>query len=280
MKQRNAIEARGIVKTYGNGRRGGAVALDGIDLDVREGEFLSLIGPSGCGKTTLLKVFDGLVPFDEGTLLVNDKETRSPGPERAVVFQSFALLPWRTVEGNVLFGLESRGVKRAKARETARHYLAMVGLSRFLDHYPAQLSGGMQQRVGLARALAVSPSILMMDEPFGALDAQTRTLLQDDLERIWREQQQTVVFVTHAMDEAVYLSDRIVLMSPRPGRVQEIIEVDLPRPRTDAIRSDPRFTELTSYIWDALRTMIVRDESPDGESAEAAYRELAGEKAS
>ena len=254
-----AIVLKGIVKAYPDEQPDQQIlALDRIDLTINQGEFVSLIGPSGCGKTTLLKIVDGLLSHDAGEVTVRGAKVKGPGPERAVVFQSFALLPWRTVEGNIVFGLELKGVKKAACREIAQRYINMVGLKGFERRYPGQLSGGMQQRVGLARALAVDPDILLMDEPFGALDAQTRTLLQADLERIWEADQKTVVFVTHAMDEAVFLSDRVVIMSPRPGRIHEIVEVDLPRPRGEEVRKDPRFVELTSYVWDVLRGMIVR----------------------
>ncbi|GMA30498.1 ABC transporter ATP-binding protein [Litorihabitans aurantiacus] len=252
-----AIELVDVVKDYtvdGVTTR----ALDRVSLTVGESEFVSLIGPSGCGKTTLLKIIDGLVTADSGAVLVQDREVAGPGPERAFVFQSFALLPWRTVRENIEFGLQVRRVPAAQRREVSDRYLEMVGLTGFADRYPDQLSGGMQQRVGLARALAVDPQILLMDEPFGALDAQTRHLLQSDLESIWEAGKKSVVFVTHDMDEAVFLSDRIVIMSPRPGEIHEIIDVDLPRPRTEEMRHDPRFTELSSYIWEQLRTMIVR----------------------
>jgi NitT/TauT family transport system ATP-binding protein len=253
------ISIRQVVKTYADEQPDQHIlALDRIDLTIRHGEFMSLIGPSGCGKTTLLKIVDGLLPYDSGEVSVRGQRVSGPGPERAVVFQSFALLPWRTVEGNIAFALELKGVDKAASRETIRRYINMVGLNGFERRYPGQLSGGMQQRVGLARALAVNPDILLMDEPFGALDAQTRTLLQADLERIWETDQKTVVFVTHAMDEAVFLSDRVVIMSPRPGRIHEIVEVDLPRPRGEEVRKHPRFVELTSYVWDVLRGMIVR----------------------
>jgi NitT/TauT family transport system ATP-binding protein len=255
-----AIALHQLVKTYPDHDGDGQVlALDTVDLSIRAGEFVSLIGPSGCGKTTLLKIIDGLIPYDGGQVLVNGTPVSGPGRERAVVFQSFALLPWRTVEENISFGLELRGVSRDQSRAIVQRYIAMVGLKGFERRYPSQLSGGMQQRVGLARALAVDPAILLMDEPFGALDAQTRNLLQADLERIWEADHKTVVFVTHAMDEAVFLSDRIVVLSPRPGRIHEIIDVDLPRPRGDDIRKHPRFVDLTSYIWDLLRQMIVRE---------------------
>jgi NitT/TauT family transport system ATP-binding protein len=255
------IEVAGVGKTYRDVVTGrGVRALDEITLNVGRGEFVSLIGPSGCGKTTLLKIMDGLIPFDEGSVSIEGQPLRGPGPERSMVFQSFALMPWRTVRDNVGFGLRLRGIKGADAAETIQRYIEMVGLTGFEDSYPDQLSGGMQQRVGLARALAVSPSILLMDEPFGSLDAQTRNLLQVDLERIWEADSKTVVFVTHAMDEAVFLSSRVVIMSPRPGRIHEIIDIDLPRPRNDDTRTDPRFVELTAYIWDTLRGMIVREQ--------------------
>ena len=259
-----SIDIRGVSKTYPDPVGGGAItALEDIDLSIRDGEFVSLIGPSGCGKTTLLKIVDGLIPFDGGQVTIDGVPIEGPGRERAMVFQSFALLPWRTVEDNVRFGLEVRGAPRETSGATVQRFIDMVGLRGFEKRLPTQLSGGMQQRVGLARALAVDPRILLMDEPFGALDAQTRNLMQTDLERIWEEQKKTVVFVTHAMDEAVFLSDRVVILKPRPGRVHEIIDVDLPRPRDDAVRAHPRFVELTSYIWDALRGMIVR-ETGDG----------------
>jgi NitT/TauT family transport system ATP-binding protein len=254
-----AIALKDVVKIYPDpDGQADLVALDRINLAIRPGEFVSLIGPSGCGKTTLLKIIDGLIPHDGGDVVVDGRPVTGPGHERAVVFQSFALLPWRTVEDNIAFGLELRGKSREQSAETIRRYIAMVGLQGFERRYPSQLSGGMQQRVGLARALAVDPRILLMDEPFGALDAQTRNLLQADLERIWEADHKTVIFVTHAMDEAVFLSDRVVILSPRPGRIHEIIDVDLPRPRGDEIRKHPRFVELTNYIWEALRGMIVR----------------------
>ncbi len=255
-----AIHFRNLVKRYhSQDDSAPMVALDDVNLSIRPGEFVSLIGPSGCGKTTLLKIIDGLIPYDSGDALVDGQPITGPGQERAVVFQSFALLPWRTVWENVGFGLELRGMRQDEADAIIGRYVNMVGLKGFEKRYPNQLSGGMQQRVGLARALAVNPRILLMDEPFGALDAQTRNLLQADLERIWQADQKTVVFVTHAMDEAVFLSDRVVILSPRPGRIHEIIDVDLPRPRGDEIRLHPRFVELTNHIWDVLRGMIVRD---------------------
>jgi NitT/TauT family transport system ATP-binding protein len=229
-------------------------ALADVKFSVRENEFVSIIGPSGCGKTTLLKMIDGLISCDGGDIVVNGKAVSAPGPDRAVVFQTFALLPWRTVLANVEFSLELRRIPKAERTETARNYLKRVGLEEFENHYPHELSGGMQQRAGLARALAVNPMILLMDEPFGSVDAQTRQLLQEELLELWQRERKTVIFVTHSMDEAVYLSDRVVVMTPRPGRVAEILDVPLARPRNaDAVRRDPKFVDLTNYIWETLK---------------------------
>lgn len=234
-------------------------ALADVDLSVREKEFISIIGPSGCGKTTLLRIVDGLIPCDEGQILIDGKNVTGPGHDRAVVFQAFALLPWRTVLGNVEFSLELHGVPRAERTEIARSTLERVGLLEFENHFPHELSGGMQQRAGLARALAVNPLILLMDEPFGSVDAQTRQLLQEELLDLWQREKKTVIFVTHSMDEAVYLSDRVVIMTPRPGRVAEILDVPLPRPRaSDDVRRSPEFVELTNYIWDSLKRAMER----------------------
>jgi NitT/TauT family transport system ATP-binding protein len=229
-------------------------ALADVNLSVRANEFLSIIGPSGCGKTTLLKLIDGLIPYDSGKIFIDGKQITAPGPDRAVVFQTFALLPWRTVLANVEFSLELRQFSAQQRTEIARDCLKRVGLDDFENHYPHELSGGMQQRAGLARALAVNPSILLMDEPFGAVDAQTRQLLQEELLELWQRERKTVIFITHSMDEAVYLSDRVVVMTPRPGRVAEVLDVPLARPRiTDNVRRDPNFVELTNYIWDSLK---------------------------
>ncbi len=258
------ITARGVGKVYTEAEGDeGFRALENVDLTISDGQFVSLIGPSGCGKTTLLKIIDGLISYDEGELSVLGRPVSGPGPERAVVFQNFALLPWLTVTENIAFGLQLRGMGKAEREEIATATMHRVGLTGFERAYPRQLSGGMQQRVGLARALSVDPRILLMDEPFGALDAQTRNMLQGDLLRIWDRSGKTVVFVTHAMDEAVFLSDRVVLMGTRPGHIAEEIEIDLPRPRTDATRFEPRFVELSQYVWDKLRTMIVNQMPSD-----------------
>lgn len=254
---RAIVEIRGVMKSFQKTVKqttNEVRALADVNFSVRENEFVSIIGPSGCGKTTLLKLIDGLVPCDGGEIVVNGKTVSAPGPDRAVVFQTFALLPWRTVLANVEFSLELRRMPKAERTETARNYLKRVGLEEFENHYPHELSGGMQQRAGLARALAVNPMILLMDEPFGSVDAQTRQLLQEELLELWQRERKTVIFVTHSMDEAVYLSDRVVVMTPRPGRVAEILEVPLPRPRnTDAVRRDPTFVDLTNYIWETLK---------------------------
>jgi len=229
-------------------------ALADVNLSIRENEFLSIIGPSGCGKTTLLKLIDGLIPYDSGKISIGGRKVTAPGPDRAVVFQSFALLPWRTVLANVEFSLELRRTSAQERTQIARGCLQRVGLSDFENHYPHELSGGMQQRAGLARALAVNPAILLMDEPFGAVDAQTRQLLQEELLELWQRERKTVIFITHSMDEAVYLSDRVVVMTPRPGKVTEVLDVPLTRPRiTEEVRRDPKFAELTNYIWHSLK---------------------------
>jgi NitT/TauT family transport system ATP-binding protein len=234
-------------------------ALEGVDAELYEGEFLSIIGPSGCGKTTLLKMIDGLVSYDEGELLVRGEKVNGPGLERAVVFQNFALLPWLSVRENVGFGLRLRGVPKDERDRLSDKFIEMVGLRGFEEMHPRQLSGGMQQRVGLARALAVDPAILLMDEPFGSVDAQTRNVLQSDLLSVWDASRKSVIFITHSMDEAVFLSDRVIVMQKSPGKVIETVTIDLPRPRTDETRKDPRFVELSAHLWDLLRVMATKD---------------------
>ena len=251
------VELQEVSKSFQKTLNNGSTAIQAVadvNLSIRENEFISIIGPSGCGKTTLLKMIDGLLPYDSGEILINGRKVTAPGPERAVVFQTFALLPWRTVLANVEFSLELRHVSKEERAKTAREYIRRVGLAEFENHYPHELSGGMQQRAGLARALAVNPMILLMDEPFGSVDAQTRQLLQEELLNLWQRERKTVIFVTHSMDEAVYLSDRVVVMTPRPGRVAEILDVPLPRPRVaEDVRRDSRFVDLTNYIWDSLK---------------------------
>ena len=245
------IVVDGVSKAFGK-----LAVLADIHARVGPGEFLTLIGPSGCGKTTLLKAIAGLVPVDTGRILVGDRRVTGPGRECSLVFQDFALMPWATVQGNVEFGLLLQGTASAERAATARHYIAKIGLAGFEQAYPAQLSGGMQQRVGLARALAVNPRVLLMDEPFASIDEQTRRLFQDDLLALWSEARKTVVFVTHSMEEAVYLSDRVVVLSPRPGRVHHVLDVPLPRPREASdVRAGVEFARLVDDLWKVLRKL-------------------------
>lgn len=250
------IEVQGCRLEYPNSQgQAPLVALEKIDLTIERREFFCLLGPSGCGKTTLLKVIAGLLLPSQGRVLVDGVAVQSPGPDRAMVFQNFALLPWADVLTNIAFGLELRGVAKAERTEAAQQLVNMMGLQGFERNYPRQLSGGMQQRVGLARALAVNPKILLMDEPFSALDTQTRRLLQEDVLELQARSPKTVVFVTHSMDEAVRLGDRVALMTPRPGQIQEIVEVPLPRPRPADVEKDTLFIELKEYLWQQLRAM-------------------------
>ena len=252
------IEVAGLSKAF-TGQDGATIqAVSGLDLTVRENEFLTVLGPSGCGKTTLLKMLAGLIPADSGTITIDGKPVRGPGPDRSMVFQNFALLPWATVLENVAFGLRMRGVPKRQREEKAHELISMVGLDGFATKRPGELSGGMQQRVGLARALAVEPRVLLMDEPFSAVDEQTRRLLQEELLAIWERHRLTVVFITHSMEEAVLLGDRVVLMSARPGRISEIVPVPLSRPRSrdvGGVERSPEYVEITARLWDRLREM-------------------------
>jgi len=244
------LEARDIRLAYPQPRTGTKlVALDGVNLQVMDGEFVAIVGPSGCGKTTFLSVVDGLIAATGGSVLVDGEVVTRPGPDRAVVFQDASLLPWRTVLGNVRYGLECLGVRTREADARAEKLIALVGLSGFEHHYPHELSGGMQQRVNLARALVVDPKILLMDEPFASLDAQTRELMQEELTRIWEEARKTVLFITHQIDEAIYLADRVVVFSGRPGRVKDSIAIDIERPRPIGVKRQARFHALEDRIW-------------------------------
>ncbi|MBA7688280.1 Nitrate import ATP-binding protein NrtD [subsurface metagenome] len=224
------IEVIGLRKVFDSGENQ-VVAINELNLEIRENEFTVIVGPSGCGKSTILYIIGGFEKPTEGQILLNGKAISGPGPDRGFVFQEFALFPWRTVLTNITFGLEIQGVSRERAKKIAQNYITMVGLEGFENAYPHTLSGGMKQRVGLARALAYEPEVLLMDEPFGALDAQTRKLMQEELARIWEKTKKTVIFVTHSVIEAVYLADRIYVMTARPGEIKGIINVDLPRPR-------------------------------------------------
>ena len=229
------------------------LAVSDVSLSVADGEFLAIVGPSGCGKTTLLNIVAGLLPYEEGTVSIDEKRVQGPGVDRAVVFQHSALLPWRTIAGNVRYGMEmQRRFDEATMRERTDHFVKMVGLNGFERHYPNELSGGMQQRVNLARALAADPKVLLMDEPFAALDAQTREFMQAELLKIWSENRKTVVFITHQINEAVYLADRVAVMSARPGRLKEVFKVPFGRPRTLSLKRDPLFLEIEDAIWQLI----------------------------
>lgn len=251
----NAIEARGVCVEYTLIRKQcRLLALHDFTLDVKEGEFVVVVGPSGCGKTTFLNATAGEVEITRGELKVFGKPVKGPGVDRSVVFQEYALLPWRTVWDNVKFGLEIQGVKDNDMKDRIQHFIDLVGLSGFEKSYPHELSGGMNQRVGLARALATEPQILLMDEPFAAIDAMSRELMQGELERILQETGQSVIFITHSIDEAITVGDKIVVMTAVPGRVKDIIEVNMPRPRYEHdIKITPRYAEMRDHIWKLLR---------------------------
>ena len=252
---------RALVKRFPvRGKGEGILALDGIDLAVPAGEFVLLLGPSGCGKSTLLNIVAGFLQPTSGQALHGGEEIRGPDRRRTVVFQDYALFPWMTVQRNVEFGLKSQGIPPKERRETAREYIDLVRLSGFEDRFPHEISGGMKQRAAIARALAPNPDILLMDEPFGALDAQTRVLLQEEVARISSQTRKTVLFVTHSIEEAVFLGERIVVMSARPGRIREVYDVHLERPRTAATRSLPEFIRLTQDLWQSLKPEWQDDE--------------------
>jgi NitT/TauT family transport system ATP-binding protein len=245
------LEIDRLTKRYYVERDGRQVlALSDVSLSVADGEFLAIVGPSGCGKTTLLNIIAGLLPYDLGSLALDGKRIDGPGTDRAVVFQHSSLLPWRTVAGNVRYGMElHKRFDTEQMRERTDYFIKMVGLAGFEKHYPGELSGGMQQRVNLARALAADPLVLLMDEPFAALDAQTREFMQAELLKIWSEAKKTVVFITHQINEAVYLADRVAVMSGRPGQVKGIFQVPFDRPRGLSLKRDPRFLQMEDDIW-------------------------------
>ncbi len=242
----------GLGKTF-RGDRGDVIALDGVDLEIGENEFVSLVGTSGCGKSTLLSILAGLENHDAGSLTLDGKPIKGPGLDRGVVFQSYTLLPWLTTLGNVEFALQAAGKPRKEARDIARAHLSLVGLDGFADRFPSELSGGMKQRVAIARALSYRPNMLLMDEPFGALDALTRHHMQELLARIWEQHRLTVLFVTHDVEEAVYMSDRVAVMSNRPGRIKRIIPIDLPRPRTYEMTGSAEFGRLQREVLAEIR---------------------------
>ncbi|MBD1221170.1 ATP-binding cassette domain-containing protein [Virgibacillus halodenitrificans] len=237
------------VKKVFDSRNGEVVALNGVDLDIHENEFVTVVGPSGCGKSTLLNIIAGLEKPTSGVVSCDGKEVTGTGTERGVVFQQYALFPWLTVMGNVQFGLNLQGIKGKKADEIANKYIKLVDLQDFVNHYPKELSGGMKQRVAIARAYAANPSVLLMDEPFGALDAQTRTQLQEELLHTWDSEQKTCFFITHDVEEAILLGQKVVIMSARPGRIKEVVDVKISYPRNQETRMTQEFLDVKNYVW-------------------------------
>jgi NitT/TauT family transport system ATP-binding protein len=265
------IQLQNVTKTFavknahaGRRRAERFTAIDDITLDVGAGEFLVLVGPSGCGKSTILDLLAGLTKPNAGRILMDGRPIEGPGLDRGIVFQQYALFPWRTALENVEFGLEAKGVREKERREIARHHLALVGLSGFEDRHPHELSGGMKQRVAIARSLAYEPDVLTMDEPFAALDAQTRETLQTELLRIWERSGKTIIFVTHGIDEAVYLAQRVAVMTSRPGRIKEVVHIPLGSGRhQEDVRSTPEFGRTRHQIWTLLREEVKRAEEQE-----------------
>jgi NitT/TauT family transport system ATP-binding protein len=256
----SSISLRNVSKTFRRAKSAEATeALRDVSLEIEANTFVSVVGPSGCGKTTLLRMLNGLIAPDSGKILIGGSPP-APGPHMGFVFQSFRLLPWRTIRENVAFPVELSGMSERERGERADTYLELVGLRRFANSYPTELSGGMKQRAALARALIAQPQYLLMDEPFAALDAQTREFMQIELAKIWSHHKSIVVFVTHSVDEAVLLSDRIVLLRPRPGQVAEVIDVNLPHPRWEYdARATPEFVRLRHHLWERIKAMVASD---------------------
>jgi len=250
-----ALEVVGLKKTYTKGGQ----RIEVVDLErfsVREGEFITLVGPSGCGKSTFLHIVGGFIQAEAGSIRVFQREVSEPGPDRGMIFQEFALFPWRTVTGNVEWGLEVQGVPKAQREAIVQRYLEVMDLTGFGNHLPAEISGGMKQRVALARVLAFDPKVLLMDEPFGALDAQTREVMQEGLTRLWERTKKTIVFVTHDIEEAVYLGDRVVVLTARPARIKDEVSIKLPRPRDITVKKSVQFLEYRNRIWDLVRSEV------------------------
>jgi NitT/TauT family transport system ATP-binding protein len=251
------IQARNVTLSFKPKNREPVTALNSFTIEVSKGEFVSIVGPSGCGKSTFLNIVLGLIKPDTGEIQLNGTPIKGPGQERAMVFQEFGLLPWRTVAANVELGLELKGVPATQRAERAAELIKLVGLAGFERHYPHELSGGMKQRVGLARALATEPEVLLMDEPFAALDAQTRDLMQAELLQIWERTKKTVLFVTHSIEEAAYLSDRVIVMTARPGRTKCVLKINLPRPRDYEMRLCAEFNDIKADIWNTLKDELI-----------------------
>jgi NitT/TauT family transport system ATP-binding protein len=259
MDSQPQIAVEKVAHVYRPPRGKPVLALEDISLEVRPREFLALLGPSGCGKSTLLYLIGGFLPIERGTITVNGEAVKAPGPDRGIVFQHFALFPWKTVRDNILYGLERQGLPRAEREARAQSFVDLVGLTGFEDSYPSQLSGGMKQRTALARTLAFDPSILLMDEPFGALDAQTRHLMQSELLSIWQRTPKTVIFVTHDVQEAVYLADRVAVMSARPGRIKTIVDTKFDK-NDPAIFKTKTFVDKVDELWNLVREEAIKAE--------------------
>ena len=242
------VSIRNVVKKYDT-RNGEMIALNGANLDIMENEFICVIGPSGCGKSTLLNIIAGLLEPTSGEVIVDGHKVEGTGVDRGVVFQQYALFPWLTVKKNVQFGLKLQGKSQKEMDDIAEKYIKMVGLEKFIDSYPKELSGGMKQRVAIARAYAAEPEVLLMDEPFGALDAQTRTQLQTELLETWQREKKTCFFITHDVEEAIILAQTVIIMSARPGRIRDIVKIDIPYPRTQETKMTKEFMELKNEIW-------------------------------
>ena len=247
------LQLRDITMTFVTRRGQTVTAVDNLSLDVADREFITIVGPSGCGKSTLLRVIAGLVQPARGEVLLDGRHITGPGADRGMVFQSYTLFPWLTVQGNVEFGPKVKHVAAAERAQLVQKHLEMVGLQDFVHSYPKELSGGMMQRVAIARALANDPEVLLMDEPFGALDAQTRAIMQEMLVTIWQQSPKTILFVTHDIDEALFLGDRVYIMTARPGRIKQVLDVKLPRPRTLDMTTDPQFIERKRVVLDSIK---------------------------
>jgi len=259
----STIVVEGLRHLYKPKRGAPVLALEDVNLSVGDQEFIALLGPSGCGKSTLLYLMGGFLPVETGSIFMDGKPIAGPGPDRGIVFQHFALFPWKTVLQNVLYGLERQPLERGEREARAHAFIKMVGLSGFENNYPSQLSGGMKQRAAIARTLAIDPKVLLMDEPFGALDAQTRHLMQTELLAIWRRSPKTVIFVTHDVQEAVYLAERIVVMSARPGRIKEIVTVGLDKADPELTRSRA-FADMSDHVWSLVRDEAIKAQAGVG----------------
>ena len=260
----SGISIRDVCHEYRPAKGRPVLALDNINLEISDQEFIAILGPSGCGKSTLLYLLGGFMPLQHGSILANDKEISGPGPDRGIVFQNFALFPWKTARENILYGLEKQGMKREERKSKAQYYIDLVHLSGFENSYPSQLSGGMKQRVAIARTLAINPEILLMDEPFGALDAQTRSIMQEELLTIWNRSPTTVVFVTHDVREAVLLADRVVVMTSRPGRVKQIVNTRFREKMSADASKSSVFLDHVDLIWNLVREEAIAAENLQG----------------